>query len=96
MNIIKTGIAGTLESSDIQITITANTEKSVVIDLESPVKHLFEEDILKVINGVLVQHQITNARVRAIDKGALDCTIKARMETAVFRASDTEVNWEVL
>jgi len=96
MNIIKTGVAGTLESSDIQIIITEHEKDTIIIDLESPVKHLFEEKILEVINGVLNQHQITSARVRAIDKGALDCTIKARMETAVFRASKADVNWEVL
>ncbi len=49
MEIKKSAIAGTLESSDIQITLTQGNSDENVIDLESPVKHLFEDEILKVI-----------------------------------------------
>ena len=31
---------------------------------------------------------VENARVTVVDKGALDCTIKARVECAVFRSCD--------
>ena len=31
---------------------------------------------------------IDNVRISIVDKGALDCTIKARIEGAVFRAVD--------
>lgn len=96
MEIIRRAISGTLESSDIQITIAKNGDKGIVIDLESPVKHLFEEEILSTIMGVLAAHEIKNAKVRALDKGALDCTIAARVQTAIYRAVDQEINWEVL
>ena len=31
---------------------------------------------------------VENARVTVVDKGALDCTLKARVECAVFRSCD--------
>ena len=31
---------------------------------------------------------LENAEVTAVDKGALDCTLKARVECAVFRSAD--------
>ena len=41
-----------------------------------------------------------NAKVSVVDKGALDCTLKARVEGAVFRSvnedPDTPNPWEVL
>ena len=32
--------------------------------------------------------EVTDARVTVVDKGALDCTIKARVECAVYRSND--------
>ena len=34
----------------------------------------------------------TDARVTVVDKGALDCTIKARVECAVYRSGDVKEN----
>jgi len=96
LEIKKTAISGTLESSDIQITLSENDSNENVIDLESPVKHLFEDEILRVINDELNKHKLKGVFVRAIDKGALDCTIAARMQTAIYRATEAELNWEVL
>ncbi len=92
----KQAIAGTLESSDIQIIISKSDGNENIIELESPVKHLFEEEILKVINRVLNQHELVGVHIRAIDKGALNCTIAARMQTAIYRATEKELIWEVL
>ena len=92
----KQAIAGTLESSDIQIIISKSDGNENIIELESPVKHLFEEEILKVINRVLEQHELVGVHIRAIDKGALNCTIAARMQTAIYRATEKELIWEVL
>jgi len=38
---------------------------------------------------------VKKARVSIVDKGALDCTIKARVECAVMRAAEHEgrINW---
>ncbi|MBE9389599.1 citrate lyase acyl carrier protein [Vagococcus salmoninarum] len=97
MDIKTTAVAGTLESSDIQIMLTP-LKGGIEISLESSVQKQFGEQIKAVIKETLAVYQIKNAHVEAIDKGALDCTIKARTITAIQRAlEETEqVNWEVL
>lgn len=97
MEIKKTSLAGTLESSDIQIMLSKNSE-GISITLESDVKKQFGSQIIKVISTTLKQFGITDAKVKAVDKGALDCVIKARTIAAAQRATGTEDTpaWEVL
>lgn len=97
MEIKKTALAGTVESSDIQITLSKGNN-GINIDLESTVKELYGKQICKVITRTLQAYGIENVNVKAIDKGALDCVIKARTMTAVQRALGTSdgPNWEVL
>ena len=98
MKIEKTAIAGTLESSDIQITVSKSTE-GIQIELDSQVAKQYGTQIKKVMTDTLEAYGITEAKVKAVDKGALDCTIKARMVAAINRAIDakhTDINWEVL
>ena len=45
----------------------------------------FGDDILKVVGEVLEDCGVKNAKVNVIDKGALDCVIRARVETAIMR-----------
>ena len=88
MKINAVGVAGTLESSDIIVQIEKNTGKGIEIELKSTVENQFGGQIRKVIKETLEELGITDALVRANDKGALDCTIRARILTAVNRASD--------
>lgn len=84
----KAGQAGTLESNDILVTIApagAGTA-GIEIELTSPVKKQFGKQILAVINEVLAERGISTAVVDANDRGAMDCTIRARVETAIARA----------
>ena len=85
MVIEKPAVAGTLESSDAQITVEPG-EGTVELTIESSVIHQFGKQIRKVVLDV------TDARVTVIDKGALDCTIKARVECAVYRANGITEN----
>ena len=78
-------IAGTLESSDVQIAIAPNPGRGIEIDLESDVKAQFGEAIEETVRSVLAEFGIEDASVRLMDKGALDCVIRARVETAVMR-----------
>ena len=48
----------------------------------------FGEQIRQVATEALTDFGLTNAHVRLVDKGALDCTIKARVECAVYRSND--------
>ncbi|MGL5616861.1 MAG: citrate lyase acyl carrier protein [Sarcina sp.] len=92
MKIIKAAMAGTVESSDISIAIEPN-ESGIVIELNSSVEKQFGKQIRKVITETLEALEVKNAKVKAIDKGALDCIIKARVQTAVTRASEGKFNW---
>lgn len=88
MEILQTSIAGTLESSDIMITVEPVPE-GVQIELKSVVEKQFGKEILRVIRQTLSDLQVTAAKVTVVDKGALDCTIEARLKTAVYRAAGT-------
>lgn len=97
MEIKETAVAGTLESSDIQIMLSKGTD-GIAIDLESDVAKQFGNQIKKVITETLTAMGIQNAKVKAVDKGALDCVIKSRTIAAAQRAAKAtdEPAWEVL
>ena len=83
MDILYRASAGTLESSDAYVEIEPATE--LQIQLESVVQEQFGEDILNVVRQVLAECGVDKAAVRVIDRGALDCVIRARVETAALR-----------
>lgn len=87
-------IAGTTESSDIQILLDENPAGGIEIDLTSSVLFQFGDQIKKVITETLQGLGINNATVKATDKGALDCVVRARVSTAAFRAADTEAGYD--
>ena len=95
MRVVKTGIAGTLESSDVLVTVSENTSKGIVIELQSIVEKQFGKQIRRVINEKMDEMGIHDATVSINDKGALDCTIEARLEAATYRAAGiSHVRWE--
>lgn len=87
MKILKPAKAGTLESSDIYITIYPNESEGINIKLESIVMKQFGSQIKRVITKTLEEMGVEHADVIAVDKGALDCTIQARVEAAAIRSS---------
>lgn len=94
MDIKQTAVAGSLESSDIQVTV-APSNQGITIDLDSNVEKQFGNQIRKVITNTLQHLGVEAAEVTAVDKGALDCTIQARTIAAVHRAAGLEVmNWK--
>ena len=94
MEIKKPAMAGTLESSDCMVTLEPNQE-GIDFSLESSVIHQFGNQIRKVAMETLSNLDITNAKISIVDKGALDCTIKARVEAAVYRSLEQtkELPW---
>ena len=80
------GIAGTQESSDIVVTVMPG-ENGIQIHLKSVVERYYGDSIRATIRAVLEELGVQNANVEAVDHGALDCTIRARVTTAVHRAS---------
>ena len=88
MKIVKAAQAGTVESSDIVVKIEPN-ETGVEIELTSSVFQQYGTQIEAVIRETLKELGVENARVVAVDKGALDCTVRARTQAAAFRAADS-------
>ena len=86
-------VAGTLESSDVQISIAPNPGRGIDIDLVSDVKAQFGEAIEETVRSVLEEFDISDASIRLLDKGALDCVIRARLRCAVCRSAETPYDW---
>lgn len=87
MIITKYASSGTLESSDAYVEIEPSKD-GIKIELESVVYKQFGENIKKVANEVLGDMDVKNAVVRITDKGALECVLRARIETAVLRGGE--------
>jgi citrate lyase subunit gamma (acyl carrier protein) len=84
---VKTAQAGTLESSDILITVVPQEAGSGIrIEIDSIVSLQYGEAIQAVIADTLAEAGVADMLVKAMDRGALDCTIKARLMTALDRA----------
>jgi citrate lyase subunit gamma (acyl carrier protein) len=92
MAIVGTGQAGTLESSDIMVTISpAEGAKGIVLELQSPVVKQYGRHIEDLIVSLVREQGLTDVKIFANDRGALDCTIKARVLTAVARSKGGHV-----
>lgn len=91
MEIKKTAIAGTLESSDAQITVEPGNG-GIELSIESSVIHQYGRKIRAVVLETLDRLEVQDARVTVFDKGALDCTLKARVECAVYRSNGITEN----
>ena len=86
---IKNAVAGTLESGDIMVQIAPGD--GLQVELQSSVAAQFGRQIKAVITETLTGLGIENAYVKATDKGALDCTIRARVTAAAVRATGKDV-----
>lgn len=87
MEIRKVAIAGTLESSDAHVTVEPSNN-GIELSIESSVMNQYGRQIKEVILETLRQLGVQHGKIIVVDKGALDCTIKARVECAVFRSND--------
>lgn len=95
MKIEKAAIAGTLESSDAMITVEPS-EEGIKLDISSSVMNQYGRQIKATVLDTLERLNVTDANVTVVDKGALDCTLKARVECAVYRSlgkSDKDIPW---
>ena len=84
MEILRRASAGTMESSDAYVEIEPANELSVSI--ESVVAKQFGDKIDAAVREVLLECGVKSADVRVVDRGALECVIRARVETAVKRS----------
>lgn len=83
MEIVRKASAGTMESSDAYVEIAPG--EGVQIELQSVVAQQFGAAIEEAVRDVLREQGISDALVRVVDRGALECVIRARVETAIVR-----------
>ena len=96
MKVLKAAVTGTMESSDIMVTIAPNEGAGIAIELDSSVEKQFGKAIRATITETLAELDIQDAMVSAVDKGALDCVIRARVKASAYRACDRDdYTWEV-
>lgn len=84
INITKSSVAGTFESSDAYVTVEPSNTLEVTV--ESAVAAQFGDQIKASVLDVVKQMDAGSCRISVKDRGALDCVIRARVETALRRA----------
>ena len=87
MIIGKSAVAGTLESSDAQVTVEPS-ENGLELEISSSVMNQYGRQIRATVMQTLERLDVQSGKVTVVDKGALDCTLKARVECAVYRSND--------
>ena len=89
MKIVTMAAAGTMESSDAMITIEPG-ENGIELSVDSAVEKQFGPEIRRVVLETLAEMGVQDAIVTVIDKGALNCTLRARTQAAVCRAAEKQ------
>ena len=84
MKIVKKGQAGTMQSSDLMVTV--EPADTLTIEIQSTVKKQFEHLIRARLEQVLVKLGVASGKISVSDRGALDYAIEARLEAALNRA----------
>ena len=85
MKIVKKGVAGTMQSSDLMVFV--EPADSLKVEIESTVIKQFGHLISAKVEEVLAKNGVKAGYIRLTDRGALDYAIEARIETALQRAS---------
>jgi citrate lyase subunit gamma (acyl carrier protein) len=91
MEIVKVGMAGTLESCDAAVVVgpLPAGREGLELDIQCPDRR-FAAHVTAAVEGALAEAGVTSAMVSVRDRSALDCTIRARVLTACGRASGKE------
>ena len=89
MKILKPAFSGTMESSDAYVEIQPSD--ALDIQIESVVKQQFGDKIDAAVRDVLTECGVEAAAVRVVDRGALECVLRARVETAVKRGGGADI-----
>ena len=87
MQIEKNAVAGTLESSDAMVTVEP-AASGIELDITSSVMNQYGRQIKATVLETLDRLGVESGKVTVVDQGALDCTLKARVECAVLRSCD--------
>lgn len=82
--LLKTASAGTLESSD--CLVTASPAEKLKLEYNGANREIFAERTMQLVESVAKRYGLNGAEISIQDQGALEITIKARLETALLRA----------
>lgn len=97
MKIVKEALAGTLESSDLLVKVSPGAGAGLEVVISSEVMQQFGLQIDRVVRDTLARLGVTAGLVVVEDKGALDCAIQARVQTAVMRGAEAQtIDWSAL
>lgn len=88
MMIIRTASAGTLESSDCQVTVSPS--ETTELEYSGANSVIFAKRTRNLVDEVLRENNVGHAKIAIHDQGAIEITIRARLETALMRASKQE------
>ena len=93
MEIKKTALAGTLESSDVMVTAAPHPEGGIAVTIDSPVLALYEDQMRKAVLEAAADAGVQDAEITLKDHGAIDCVIRARVMAALCRAAEEPYDW---
>jgi len=83
--------SGTFESSDVIFLIEPLPDNSGrKLDISSTVMQQYGSSFKRIVTDMLDEYQMTDIHLIAKDKGALEPTIKARLETAINRSMERQ------
>jgi len=90
MKAVKNSAAGTLESSDVLVTIVPADGSAVNLSVDSIVMKQYGGRIRSVAEEMIGTSGLSGASVMIQDRGALECTLRARLEAAIERTAAEE------
>jgi citrate lyase subunit beta/citryl-CoA lyase len=91
--IVITGNSGPKVRSDCEITLELRNQGGIAIDLVSKVKSLYGESIKKLSYEIFAFFGVKDAYVKINDAGALPFVIAARIEAAIKKLIDTDLEY---
>ena len=89
MVIKRKAMAGTLESNDVLVQVSPGGE-GLVIEVQSIVLRQFGEELKRTARETALEMGVQAGVIQLNDRGALECTVRARVETALLRAKEED------
>ena len=89
MNVGKKAMAGTMESNDVMVYVSPAIQ-GLEVRVKSIVAYQFGAQIERVARETAQALGADGVLIELDDRGAVDCTIRARVETALLRAKGEE------
>lgn len=84
--IVRSANAGTLESSDCLVTVMP--AETIEIEYAGANEKIFRGRTEDLVREILGKYSLTGGAVKIQDSGALEVTLRARIETALERAME--------